>query len=144
MSTLAKTICCVAALAWIQGAGAGEVVVSDQGGSIVLSAESSPDAVQPASAPAGLPVSASTGMSDTPSQVPDGQGAAPVTRVPVKAYYEKVDRANIEKRMEARAARTMKRKAEAEKDAAERAAKAQISQPQQDPVQQGPDVQSGQ
>ena len=42
--------------------------------------------------------------------------------------------------MDDRAARTMKRKAEAEKDAAERAANAQMNQTQQ----QGPDAQNGQ
>lgn len=143
MKPIAKIICCGIALGWLQAAAAaGEVTVSEQGGSILLSLESLPDAVQPASAPAGQPVSAPARTADAaqPAQVQDGQGAAPVTRAPARVYYERVDRANIEKRMDDRAARTMKRKAEAEKDAAERAANAQMNQTQQ----QGPDAQNGQ
>jgi hypothetical protein len=118
MRTVAKTICCGVALMWMQGAGAGDVAVSEQAGTIVLeSVAAQPDAVQSASAPANAPV-----------QAQPEQGASSAARVPVKAYYEKVDRAHIEKRIADRAARTKKRSLEAEKDAAERAAKAQVNQ----------------
>lgn len=134
MKPIAKIICCSIALGWLQGAAAADVAVSEQNGSIVMELVAAPpDAAQPASAPMGMPDAAQ------PTQAQPGQDAAPVTRVPVKAYYEKVDRANIEKRMDDRAARTMKRKAEAEKDAAERAAKAQTQT-----TQQGQDVQNAQ
>ncbi|HZW25238.1 MAG TPA: hypothetical protein VFF26_07130 [Gallionella sp.] len=133
MKPIAKIICCGIALGWLQGAAAGDVTVSEQNGSIVLELVAAPpDAVQPASAPAGIvpPVQAQSEQGATP-------GVAPVTRVPVKVHYERVDRANIEKRMDARAARTKKRKADAEKDVAERAAKAKLKQPNE----QGRDTQ---
>lgn len=120
MKPIAKIVCAGIALGWLQGAAAGEVMVSEQNGSVVLEMVSThPDAVQPAPVPAGTPGIA------PPVQTQQEQGAAPVTRVPVEVHYEKVDRANIEKRMADRAARTQKRKAEAEKDVAERAARAQ-------------------
>lgn len=141
MKLTAKIMCCGIALGWLQGVSAGEVAVSEQNGSIVLElASPPPDATQPVSAPAGMTTSAPAGMAasapmGTANAAPPAQGAAPVARVPVKAYYEKVDRANIEKRMDSRAARTKKRSLDAEKDAAERAAKAQANPPVQQPVQ---------
>ena len=123
MKPIAKFICCSIALGWLQGAVAADVAVSEQNGSIVLEMGAAPpDVVQPASAPVGASDIA------PPAQAQPGPDAAPATRVPVKAYYETVDRANIEKRMDDRAARIKKRKADAEKDAAERAAKAQMNQ----------------
>jgi hypothetical protein len=112
MKLQAKIICGGIALAWLQVATAGDVAVSDQAGTIVLESVSAPaDAaqvqLQAASAPAGTQ---------------DGGAQA---RVPVKPYYDKVDRARIEKRISDRAARTKKRSVEAEKDAATRAAKTQ-------------------
>jgi hypothetical protein len=101
MKPVAKIICVGIALGWLQGAAAREVTVSND-----------PVVLELATA---LPAPAQAGT------------AAPVTRVQVKAHYEKVDRANIEKRMADRAARTKKRKADAEKDVAERAAKAQLN-----------------
>lgn len=121
MNTIAKVICGGLMLGGLQGMAAGEVAVSDQGGTIVLeSAAPPPDADQPASSPAAADTAAVPVQAD-----------APAARVPVKAYYEKVDRVRIEKRMDDRAARTLKRKTSAEKDATERAAKAQANQPAQ-------------
>jgi hypothetical protein len=127
MKLIAKIICCGIALGWLHGAVAGDVTVSEQNGSIVLELATPPDAPQPAPVPAGTtgvvpPVQAQPEQGAAPSAAP--VTGAPVTRVPVKPYYQKVDRANIEKRMDDRAARTKKRKADAEKDVAERAAKA--------------------
>lgn len=51
----------------------------------------------------------------------------PAPRIAVKPYHDKVDRANVEKRLDDKSARTKKRSAEAEKDVAERA-KAQQGQ----------------
>lgn len=121
MKPIAKIICVGIAFGWLQGAVAGDVMVSEQNGSIVLElGPAPPDAAQLASAPARTP------------------GVAPVTRVPVVVHYEKRDRAKIEKRMAVRAARTKKRKADAEKDVAERAAKAQENQS----TQRGRDTQN--
>lgn len=125
MKPIAKIVCVGIALGWLQGAAAGEVMVSEQNGSVVLELAAPPEAAQPVPAPAGTPGAAPPALAQ-PEQGA-AQGGAPVTRVPVKVHYEKVDRANIEKRMADRAARTQKRKAEAEKDAAERAAKAQLN-----------------
>ncbi|BBI99714.1 hypothetical protein FGKAn22_14070 [Ferrigenium kumadai] len=131
MRTIAKTVFFVIVLSWIQGAGAGDVTVREQGGAIVLeSIAASSDMTQDASAPAAMPAAASPAQAQ-PAQAQPAQAAPSATRVPVKAYYDKVDRANIEKRIADRAARTKKRSLEAEKDATERAAKAQANQPGQ-------------
>lgn len=45
----------------------------------------------------------------------------PAPRIAVTPYHDKVDRAKVEKRLDDKSARTRKRAAEAEKDAAERA-----------------------
>lgn len=140
MKPIAKIVCVGIALGWLQGATAGDVMVSEQNGSVVLELATPPDAAQSAPAPAVTPGAA------PPAPVQPEQGTAPsvapVTRVPVEVHYERVDRANIEKRMADRAARTQKRKANAEKDVAERAAKAQLNQA----TEQVPDTenQSGQ
>jgi hypothetical protein len=125
MKATAKIICFGVALAWLPAAMAAGIVVSDQGGTIVLESVAAPaDAAQvqpqPASAPASVPVQA----------LPD-QGGSSAARVPVQPYYNKVDRASIEKRMADRAARAQKRKADAEKDAAGRAAQVQQMNQQQ-------------
>ncbi len=146
MRTISKTICFVIVLAWIQGTGAEEVTVSEQNGAIVLeSVAASADAAQQAvSAPAAIPAASSPAQAQPaqaqPAQAQPAQAAPSGTRVPVKAYYDKVDRANIEKRIADRAARTKKRSLDAEKDAAERAAQAQMTQP----VQQDQGAQNGQ
>lgn len=54
----------------------------------------------------------------------------PATRVVVKPYHDKVDRAKVEKRIQDNADRTKKRSAEAKKDVTERAAKKQQGQAQ--------------
>lgn len=105
MKPIAKIICSGIALAWLQGAAAADVTVSEQSGSIVLQSVGSTMA---ASAPAAQPA----------------QGAQQSERAPVKPSYEKVDPARIKKRIADRAARTQKRKMDAEKDATERAASA--------------------
>lgn len=132
MKPVAKIICCGIGLAWLHGAMAAEVTVSDQGGSVVLESLSAPPGMA-AVAPSPAPASAGTGLPPPAPAVQDGGGAA---RVTVQPHYEKVDRANIEKRMDDRAARTQKRKASAEKDAAERAARELMN-----PAQPAPDVQ---
>lgn len=109
MKFIAKAICCSVALAWMQGATAGDVAVNVQADSIVLESVSAPSdaaALVPASAPA---------------QAQSGQGVPSVDRVPVTPYRDKVDRTRIEKRISDRAARTKKRSLDAEKDAAGRA-----------------------
>lgn len=101
MKTIVKIICCIATLSWISGAIAGGVVIHENADVIIL--ESTSD-LTPASA---TPVSKKT---------------------PVKAYYDKVDRTKAEQRLEANALRAKRRTAEAQKDAAERAAKTQQEQ----------------
>jgi hypothetical protein len=51
----------------------------------------------------------------------------PAPRIAVKPYHDKVDRAKVERRLDDKSARTRKRAAEAEKDAAERAARQQAN-----------------
>lgn len=133
MKTMTKIICCGIGLAWLQGAMAAGVTVSDQGGSVVLESLSAPPDMGGASSPAPA---AATGTSPQPPAAQDG---VPAARITVQPHYEKVDRATIEKRMDDRAARTRKRQADAEKDAAGRAAREAMNpaQPAQDaqPVQ---------
>lgn len=131
MKTFVKIIWSGVALACMQSASAGEVAVTEQDGAIVLEAVGGADgSAQAASAPA----LASDAALQAPAQ--SGQSASSSGRVPVKAYYDKVDRANIEKRLDDRAARTKKRKASAEKESAERAARTQqMNQPA--PQEQG-------
>lgn len=107
MKPIMKIICCGAALAWVQGATAGDMAVAEPAGAIVLELTSAPPDMA-ASAPAAQP----------------DQGDQQATRVPIPANYDKVDRARIEKRIADRAARTRNRSQEAEKSAAERAASA--------------------
>lgn len=132
MKTTMKIICCGIGLAWLNGAMAAGVTVSEQGGSVVLESLSAPPDMGAASSPAPAPAPAGTGPSPQAPAAQDGGGA----RVTVQPHYEKVDRANIEKRMDDRAARTQKRKADAEKDAAERAARERMNPAQ--PAQVAP------
>lgn len=104
MKTIAKIICGTVVLSLVYGVAAAQVTVSEQGGAVTLQSVGSTN--QAASAPSAQ------------------QDPAQTARVPVQANYEKVDRARIEKRIRDRAARTQKRKLEAERDAAQRAAKA--------------------
>jgi hypothetical protein len=53
----------------------------------------------------------------------------PAPRITVKPYHDKVDRAKVERRLDDKSARTRKRAAAAEKDAAERAARQQQANP---------------
>ena len=107
MKPIVKIICCGVALAWMQGATAGEITVAEPTDAIVIELVAAPpDVAAAASAPVAQP---------------DAQQA---TRVPIPANYDKVDRARIEKRIADRAARTRNRSQEAEKSAAERAVSA--------------------
>lgn len=102
MKPIAKIICCIAILPWMSGAAAAGVTVRENAGAVIL--EAMPDPAAPAS-------------------------AAPVTQtMPVKDYYDKVDRARAEQRLESNALRAKKRTEEARKDMAERAARAQREQ----------------
>jgi hypothetical protein len=104
MKPIAKIVCGCAMLVWVHGATAGDITIRESGGSIIL--ESTRGQAVPASAPQAV--------------------TAPVSsRVTVQPYTDTVDRARIEKRLEDRGTRTKKRVLEAEKDAAERAARSQ-------------------
>lgn len=102
MKPIAKVICCIAILPWISDATAGGVTVRESAGTVIL--ESTSDMNMPASA---VPV---------------------IQRAPASVHYDNVDRARAEKRLESNALRARKRTAEAQKDAAERAAKARLEQ----------------
>ncbi len=108
MKSIAKIICCGVALAWICSATAEE--------------ETAGQAADTALAAAGGAAPAATPPDDVVVPTP------PAPRIAVKPYHDKVDRAKVEKRLEDHATRTRKRSAEAEKDAAERAARAQPAQ----------------
>ncbi|BBI99709.1 hypothetical protein FGKAn22_14020 [Ferrigenium kumadai] len=116
MKQSAKIIWCGVALAWLQGATAGELAVSEQAGAIVL---------ESVTAPADTAQGQAQAPSSAPPSAQQDQNASSSERVPIKANYEKVDRTRIEKRLSDREARTRSRSLEAEKDAAERAAKTQ-------------------
>ncbi len=113
MKAIAKIICCGVVLAWIHGAAAEEEGVdqtSAGGGSITET---------PLAAAAGGATSAAAAPDDAVVPTP------PAPRITVAPYHDKVDRAKVEKRMDDRSKRTKQRSAEAEKDAAERAARQQ-------------------
>lgn len=105
MKAIAKIICGGVALAWMCSAVAEEPAAGVTGVSPALAAA---DADVPATAAAEQDIAVPT---------------PPAPRIAVKPYRDKVNRAKVEKRIEDRAARTKKRTAEAERDAAERAAK---------------------
>lgn len=131
MKSMAGIVCGGIAMAWLGGAMAEEIVATEQDGEIMLEAAAVGGSSAAASSPpaAGDMANAAPQQADTPS-----------TRVPVKAYYEKVDQTRIEQRMTDRAARTQKRQAHAQKHASEQAAVAQ----QNPPPQQGQDGAGGQ
>lgn len=104
MKSIAKIICCGLALAWMVSATAAEEAADQVAGT---SAATNGGAVAPDDVVVPTP---------------------PAPRVAVKPYHDKVDRAHVEKRLDDKSARTKKRVAEAEKDAAERAARAQPAQ----------------
>jgi hypothetical protein len=154
MKTIAKIICCGVALVWMCSATAreeaadatseaeGEVTETTSaagggaslptaGSSIVLSpiagtgmaiASAGGDTAAMQAAAADVAGSTSAAVEDVTVPTP------PATRVVVKPYHDKVDRAKVEKRIEDNAVRTRKRSADAEKDVAERAAKKQQGQ----------------
>ncbi len=119
MKSIAKIICCGVALAWMYSATAEE------------------EAADTTSAAEGQVTETTSAAAGAGSALPVGGGAAPAAaaaddvvvptppapRIAVKPYHDKVNRANVEKRIEDNAVRTRKRSAEAEKDVAERAAK---------------------
>ncbi len=122
MKLFAKIICCGVAFAWMHGASAEE----DSPGS--------PADAQVAGVTSGA---AGDGATTTAGGVAAPDGAPPddvvvptppAPRIAVKPYHDKVDRAKVEKRLTDISDRTKKRKAEAEKDAAERAATGQAGQ----------------
>lgn len=118
---IVKIVLCGAALVWLQSAGADEESV-DTAPAV--------DAAQPVvvadpSATQGAAGTAGTAPADVDNAVP----TPPAPRVAVQPYHDKVDRANVEKRLEDKGKRTKQREAVVEKDAAEKAAKAQQNQP---------------
>ena len=154
MKSIAKIICCGVALAWMCSATAREDAVdttsdtdgdvteatsATETGSALPTGGSSSVLTQVAAggaapAPTGATGSTSTaaagGGAPAPAAVEDAPAVPtpPAPRVVVKPYHDKVDRTKVEKRIETNAAQTKKRSADAEKDAAERAAKAQQGQ----------------
>ena len=123
MKSIAKIICCGVALAWMYSATAREEAAdttSDAEGQVT-------ETTSAAGAGSALPVgggAAPTAAAADDVVVP----TPPAPRIAVKPYHDKVNRANVEKRIEDTAVRTRKRSADAEKDVAERAAKKQQGQ----------------
>ncbi len=116
MKSIAKIICCGVALAWMCSATAEE----ETAGQATTADGQVTDATLAGAAAAGggaAPVAAPADDVVVPTP--------PAPRIAVKPYHDKVDRAKVEKRLEDHATRTRKRSAEAEKDAAERAARQQ-------------------
>ncbi len=108
MKSIPKIICCGVALAWICSATAEE--------------ETAGQATDTTLAAAGGAAPAAAAPDDVVVPTP------PAPRIAVKPYHDKVDRAKVEKRLTDKSDRTKKRAAEAEKDAAERAATGQAGQ----------------
>jgi hypothetical protein len=106
MKAIAKIVCCGMVLAWVHSAVAEE------------------DAVDPA-AGAGGAASATVAAAPDDAVVP----TPPAPRVAVTPHKDKVDRARVEKRLTDKSDRTKKRSADAEKDAAERAARQGTANP---------------
>lgn len=153
MKSIAKIICCGVALAWMCSATArgeaadttsdtdGDVTETTSatetgsalptgGSSSVLTQVAGGAAPAPAGATGPTSIAATGGAAPAPAPAEDAKvvPTPPAPRVVVKPYRDKVDRTKVEKRITDNAARTQKRSADAEKDAAERAAKAQQGQ----------------
>ncbi len=113
MKAIAKIICCGMVLAWIHSAAAEEDAV-DQ------TSAGGQDA-----APLAAPADPAAAASATVAAAPDDAvvPTPPAPRVTVMPHKDKVDRARVEKRLTDKSDRTKKRSADAEKDAAERAAR---------------------
>ena len=117
MKTIVKIVLCGAALAWLQGASADEDA-----------ADTAPaDATQAVTTPA-VTQSALGASNAPPADVDNAVPTPPAPRIAVQPYHDKVDRAKVEKRLEDKGKQTKQRAATVEKDAAERAAKAQQNQ----------------
>ena len=119
MKTIAKMVLCGVALAWLQSASADEDT-TDTAPAV--------DATQVVAAPA-VTQSALDASTTAPADVDNAVPTPPAPRIAVQPYRDKVDRANVEKRLQDKGNRTKQREAVVEKDAAERAAKAQQNQP---------------
>jgi hypothetical protein len=141
MKSMTKIICCGVALAWMGSAVArGDVANVNQAAEVELSAiNSAADGVEVStlqtSGAAPVLADATTAIpADAAVPVPVAAEDAkavptpPAPRITVKPYHDKINRANVEKRIENNAAITQKRSAVVEKDAADRAAKAQQGQ----------------
>jgi hypothetical protein len=136
MRTMTKLVCCGVTALWMTGAAAedeggngqaaAEETMAAAGGNAAtgnsqLLAQSPAGGGATAAAPAANAAPAAT---DAPA-VKDAEAVPtpPAPRIAVRPYHDKVDRAKVEKRLEDKAVRTRKRTADAEKDAAERAAR---------------------
>ncbi len=123
MKAIAKIICCGMVLAWIHSAAADEDAVdqTSAGGQDTT----------PLAAPADPAAGAGGAASATVSAAPDDAvvPTPPAPRVTVMPHKDKVDRARVEKRLTDKSDRTRKRSADAEKDAAERAARQGTANP---------------
>jgi len=113
MKSIVKIILCGIAIAWMYSA------TAEEEGAGQISAGAGADANVPA---ADANVAAPAAAEDVTVPTP------PAPRIAVAPHRENVDRTQVEKRLEDRSARTKKRTAEAEKDVAERAGKAQQNQ----------------
>jgi hypothetical protein len=144
MKSIAKIICCGVALAWMCSAMAEDDVANPApaaGEEVEASAavaEGTVSALPTGGNSSFLTQSATAGaapvLADAAAPAPAAAEDAkvvptpPAPRIAVKPYHDKINRANVEKRIENNAAITQKRSAVVEKDAADRAAKAQQGQ----------------
>ncbi len=148
MKSIAKFVCCGVALAWMCSAAAEddvanpaevtETTAAAAGGAVPASPTGGSGSVLTqvaagAAAPASTGGTANAVQADAGAAAPAAEDAKvvptpPAPRIAVKPYHDKINRANVEKRIENNAAITQKRSAVVEKDAADRAAKAQQGQ----------------
>ncbi len=120
MKMIVKMILCGAALVWLQSAGAEEESV-----------DTAPvvDAAQPVVVADPAATQDAAGATSTaPADVDNAVPTPPAPRVAVQPYHDKVDRTHVEKRLEDKGTRTKQREAVVEKDAAEKASRAQQNQ----------------
>lgn len=126
MKSIAKIICCGVALAWMCSA----MAEDDTAGQAATTEGQVTETT--AAAAGGTGSAAPAGGGAAPAAVAGEDAKAvptpPAPRIAVKPYHDKINRANVEKRIENNAAITKKRSAVVEKDAADRAAKAQQGQ----------------
>jgi hypothetical protein len=151
MKSIAKVICCGVALAWMCSAAAKDADATQAAEAEVTEVTPAADGVEvsalpaggnsaltqvaaEAAAPASAGATANTVLADAGAPAPAAAEDAkvvptpPAPRIAVKPYHDKINRARVEKRIENNAAITKKRSAVVEKDAADRAAKAQQGQ----------------